>query len=139
MALTHLLDTSAWLAHVFDEPGAEQVTRLFEDPEIVVGVSVLSLLETHGRFRAKGRGAEYQVMLETYRRLFDRILPVDEAIVLRAMSLRQTAPTRVPTIDTLIAATAAHHAAALVHRDPHLAALPDVAQVVLGREDIEHG
>ena len=123
MAFTHLLDTSAWLAHVFDEPGAEEVTALFDDPEVTIAISVLSLLETHGRFGARGRAAEYEGMLETYRLLFNRILPVDEAIVLRAMALRQTAAVRVPAIDALIAATAAYHDAVLVHRDPHFLAL----------------
>ena len=135
MALTHLLDTSAWLAHVFNEPGAGEVTALFENSEATVGISVLSLLETHGRFRARGQADEYREMLETYRRLFDRILPVDEAIVLRAIALREAAPARVPAIDALIAATAAQHAAALVHRDQHLATLSDVAQVVLAQEE----
>ena len=134
MALTHLLDTSAWLAHVFDEPGAEEVTALFENSEATVGISVLSLLETHGRFSARGQVDEYGEMVETYRRLFDRILPVDEAIVLRAIALRGVAAARVPAIDALIAATAAQHSASLVHRDPHLAGLSPqaVAQVVLG-------
>lgn len=124
MALTHLLDTSAWLAHVFNEAGADEVTALFANSEAAVGVSVLSLLETHGRLRNRGQGDEYEEMLEIYRRLFDKILPVDEAIVLRAISLRETAATRLPAIDALIAATAAHHRAILVHRDPHFAALP---------------
>lgn len=47
------------------------------------------------RFAARGQVAEYEGMLETYRRLFNRILPVDEAIVLRAMALRQTAAARI--------------------------------------------
>ncbi len=124
MALTHLLDTSAWLAHIFDEPGADALTALLENKEAELGISTLSIVEAHGRFRDRGREFEFDEMLDIYRRLFSQILPVSEAIALRAIVLRKAASTRVPAIDALIAATAAHHGAILVHRDPHFTALP---------------
>lgn len=123
MALTHILDTSAWLAHIFDEPGADAITALLENKETELGVSTLSIVEAHGRFRARGRESEFDEMLDIYRRLFTHILPVSEAIALRAIVLREAASARVPAIDSLIAATAAHHGAILVHRDPHFLAL----------------
>lgn len=125
MALTHLLDTSAWLAHIFDEPGADAITALLEHEDTESGISVLSLIEVYGRFRARGRAAEFDEVLEIYRRLFTRILPVSEAIALRAVALRQAATARVPAIDAMIAATAAHHSAVLVHRDPHFLSIAD--------------
>jgi predicted nucleic acid-binding protein len=125
MALTHLLDTSAWLAHIFDEPGADAITALLENMETELGISTLSIVETHGRFRARGRESEFDEMLDIYRRLFTRILPVSEAIALRAIVLREAASARVPAIDSLIAATAAHHGAILVHRDPHFLAVAE--------------
>ncbi len=124
MGLTHLLDSSAWLAHIFDEPGADAITALLEAEDTELGISVLSVVEVHGRFRARGRAAEFDEVLEIYRQLFTRILPVSEAIAMRAVALRQEATARVPAIDSLIAATAAHHGAILVHRDGHFAALP---------------
>lgn len=124
MSLTHLLDSSAWLAHIFDEPGADAITALLEDEEMELGISVLSVVEVHGRFRARGRADEFDEVLEIYRQLFTRILPVSEAIALRAVALRQGATARVPAIDSLIAATAAHHGATLVHRDAHFLAIP---------------
>lgn len=134
MSLTHLLDSSAWLAHIFDEPGADAITALLEDEEMELGISVLSVVEVHGRFRARGRADEFDEVLEIYRQLFTRILPVSEAIALRAVALRQAATARVPAIDSLIAATAAHHGAILVHRDAHFLAIPDdkLTQEMLG-------
>lgn len=41
-----------------------------------------------------------------------------------AIHLRAVTPQRLPMIDGLIAATAAVHGLTLVHRDPHLAAIP---------------
>lgn len=124
MALTHLLDTSAWLAHVFDEPGAEAITALLEDPNIELAVSALSIVEVHGRFSARGRTAEFDEVLDIYRQLFSRILPVSEAIAIQAIALREEASARIPAIDSLIAATAAHHNATLIHKDQHFSALP---------------
>ena len=130
---TYLLDTSAWLAHVFGEPGADQVTTLFEDPDATIALSAPSILEAHARFQARGRLDEFEEMLEMYRQLLSRIYPVDEPVAIRAVALRQGTTTRVPAIDTMIAATAAHHNATLVHRDPHFAGLPaeSVAQLSL--------
>ena len=131
---TYLLDTSAWLAHVFDEPGADEVTALFADPETTIVISVLSILETQARFRAKNRAHEFSEMLETYRLLFTRIYPAGEAVILGAIALREASTGRLPAMDSLIAATAAHHHATLVHRDPHFGGLPpeSVVQLLLG-------
>jgi predicted nucleic acid-binding protein len=122
--LTHLLDTSAWLAHLLGEPGAHEVTALFEDAHTAVGISVLSIVELQGRLRATDRGVEFKDTLELYRQLFDAIVPANEAVALRATDLREVASTRLPAIDSLIAATAAVHDAVLVHRDPHFRAIP---------------
>ena len=51
--MTHLLDTSALLAHYLAEHGAERVQALFEDAAVEAGASILSLYEfelrLHGR------------------------------------------------------------------------------------------
>ena len=131
--VTHLLDTSAWLAHILAEPEAATITALIADEHVGLGISILSLIEAHARFRAIGRAAEFDEMFESYRPVFERIFIVDEDIALRAITLREVAATRLPAIDSLIAATAAHHHATLVHRDPHFAGLPpeSVAQLPL--------
>ena len=43
--MTHLLDTSALLAHYLAEPGATRVQALFEDTAVVAGTSILALFE----------------------------------------------------------------------------------------------
>ena len=53
------------------------------------------------------------------------VIPVDEAVLDLAFELRRTATARLALADCLIAATAAHHRAILVHRDSHFAALPE--------------
>ena len=135
--ITHVLDTSAWLAHLFQEPGYKQVSELLLEPDNRIGVSVLSLIEVYGRMRHLNIHKRFENVVAQYRDVFAQIIPVSEAIALRAVALREAAAARVPAIDTLIAATAAHHSAALIHRDPHLAALPGeaVVQVVIGREE----
>ena len=134
--LTHVLDTSAWLAHTLNESGGDDITHLFEDPDTVVGVSVLSFLEVNAVFRAKGLEPEFHEILESYRQLFNRILPIDEAVVLRAITLRESAVKRLPALDFLIAATAAHHNAILVHRDRHFLVVPGelLQQKMIGTE-----
>lgn len=123
--VTHILDTSAWLAHLFREPGSEVVSTLLLDTSARVGVTALSIVEVHARIRAQGIEHRFLEVVEEYRGLFAQIVPVDEAVALRAVALRQAATARVPAIDVLIAATAAHHNAILVHRDAHFLSIAE--------------
>ena len=123
--ITHILDSSAWLAHIFEEPGGDEVTALFEDPETEIGISVLSLLEVHVQFRIKDRTDDFHEMVESYRPLFSRIIIANEPVILRAVNLREAASARLPAIDSMIAATAALQGAVLVHRDAHFLSIPD--------------
>ena len=52
--MTHLLDTSALLAHYLAEPGAERAQSLFEDDAVVAGASILSLYEFELRLHQLG-------------------------------------------------------------------------------------
>lgn len=52
-------------------------------------------------------------------------LPVDEEIAQQALLLRSASSHRLPTIDCLIAATAAVQRVTLVHRDPHFTVIPE--------------
>jgi predicted nucleic acid-binding protein len=122
--LTHLLDTSAWIAHLQREPGWDVVSELLGDPQTQVGVSTLSLVELHAQMRSGGREDEFTDVVDDYRELFSQIASFDETIALLTVSLRQSAETRVPAVDAMIAATAAHHGAILVHRDPHFLTIP---------------
>ncbi|MCO5195755.1 MAG: PIN domain-containing protein [Anaerolineae bacterium] len=122
--MTHLLDSSAWLAHLFGEPGVDDVTRLFNDPNVKVSISALSIPEVYGRLSALGQQIHWTGVWENYSALFSKVLAADAPIAHRAIQLRAATPQRLPTVDALIAATAAEHDLILVHRDPHLSAIP---------------
>lgn len=120
----YLLDSSAWLAHLLGEPGMEQVNLLFDDPRAEISISVLSIPEVYGRLRAMGKQEYWPSVWESYTALFTRMLATDEKIARQAIVLRASMPERLPTVDGLIAATAGVHGLILIHRDPHLAAIP---------------
>ena len=123
--MTHLLDTSALLAHYLGEPGAERVQVLFEDEAVVAGTSILSLYEFELRLHQLGVDATNRgVELNRYRALLNEVVDVDEAVRSEAIRLRTSATAHVAAMDVLIAATASVKNATLVHRDPHFAAVP---------------
>ena len=123
--MTHLLDTSALLAHYIAEPGAERVQALFEDDAVVTGASILSLYEFELRLHQLGVDAATRTSeLSRYRALLDEVVDVDETVRSEAISLRTSATAHVAAMDVLIAATASVRNATLVHRDPHFTAIP---------------
>ena len=123
--MTHLLDSSAWLAHLFGEPGVDEVGLLFDDPNTRVSVSVLSIPEVFARLKAIGREAHWSEVWTLYSDIFSGVIAADEAIAHQAVRLRSETLERLPTIDGLIAATALIRQLTLVHRDPHIAAIAD--------------
>lgn len=135
--LTYLFDTSAWLAHIFKEPGWEELNALFDESNTSIGISVVSLPELQSRLKALGKDNQFEPLLDVYRPLFDRIVPVDEAIAMTAISLKRQATERLPGFDALIAATASQHDAVLVHRDGHFQSVPTdrLKQKYLGNTD----
>jgi predicted nucleic acid-binding protein len=123
--MTHLLDTSALLAHYLAEPGATRVQALFEDESVVAGTSILALFEFDLRLHQLGLDAPTRTAeLNRYRALLNEIVSVDEAVRGEAVRLRTSASSRVASMDILIAASASLRNATLVHRDPHFAAIP---------------
>lgn len=123
--MTHLLDTSALLAHYLAEPGAEQVQALFENEAVEVGVSILSLYEFEFRLHRLGvPEADRIIELNRYRTLLNEIQDVNESVRREAIRLRVNATAHIAAMDVLIAASASLNKAALVHRDPHFNAVP---------------
>jgi predicted nucleic acid-binding protein len=120
----YLLDSSAWLAHLFGEPGVEHVNLLFDDPYAEISISVLSLPEIYARLRSLGKQEQWHTIWETYSILFTRVISTSEAVAHQAIVLRTASQERLPTIDGLIAATAIVHELTLVHRDQHIATIP---------------
>ena len=123
--MTHLLDTSALLAHYLAEPGAERVQALFEDDTVVAGASILALYEFELRLHQLGVDAANRTTeLNRYRALLNEVVVVDEAVRSEAIRLHTSATAHVAAMDILIAATASLGNATLVHRDPHFGAIP---------------
>jgi len=122
--MTHLLDSSAFLAYFFNEPGKPRVEQLLTDETASLGLSVLTASEFWSRLKQEGREAVFDEEWADHLPLFDAILPVDWAVTQRAVAIRRATPSRLPTIDSLIAASAAVQSAVLVHRDPHFRAIP---------------
>jgi predicted nucleic acid-binding protein len=122
--MTHLLDSSAFFAFFFDEPGRQRVEELLREPAFEMGLSVLTSVELWARLRAEGRDAVFEQEWEDYLPLFERIVSVDLPLCLKAVGLRRAATARLPTIDSLIAAAAVEYDAVLVHRDPHFTSIP---------------
>lgn len=134
LPLTHLLDTSALIAHFREEAGWEVVDALIADEAHGVRICSVSWLEFRNRLYELTPDAEERSgAMQIYRALLGEGIPTNDAIAHRAHLLRQTAKERLPNMDALIAATAAEHGAVLVHRDPHMAGIPtaSVSQLVL--------
>jgi predicted nucleic acid-binding protein len=123
--MTHLLDSSAFFAFFFDEPGRQRVEELFQDPSTSVGLSVLTAVEFWARLKAEGREEAFEQEWDDHLPLFEGLAAADSATCLRAVKLRRAATGRLPTIDSVIAASAILAGAILVHRDPHFIAIPD--------------
>jgi predicted nucleic acid-binding protein len=134
MTVTHVLDTSALLAHYFDEPGADMVQRLWSSASGKPGICAVTVTELKTRLAEElVDEAEAQQALDAYLDELTVCLPVDRKVAELAWQVRESASRRIPLVDALIAATARAFDAVLVHRDPHLACIPGkvVGQVVL--------
>jgi predicted nucleic acid-binding protein len=119
----HLLDTSAVLTLIEDEPGADRVEALLRGGDVLLPWTVL--LEAHyvsqqerGRAEADRRYALLLALGATV------IWEMDEPILLTASEIK--AQHRVSLADALIAAYAVRGNARLVHKDPEYAALEGV-------------
>lgn len=122
--MTHLLDTTALLALMLDEAGADDVQALVDDERTRLAVSVLTKAEVWARLKSLGREAAFEEEWKFILPLFDAVLPVDQAVVDQSIALRRGTPERLPATDSMIAATAAVHGVALVHRDEHFRFIP---------------
>jgi len=125
MTPPYVLDTSALLAHFLNEPGWEIVEGLLEKEAHAVHINAVAWLEFQVRLKEivpdKSRRARAS---QIYTELLNGALPVTRDTAAVAFELREATASRLPNSDALIAATAKMKNATLVHRDPHLAAIP---------------
>lgn len=132
--MSYLLDTSALVAHFFEEPGARETQAIFDLGRDEVAVSAVSVAEFETRLSQEGMDEDERVFAcLNYFSLLARVLPVMQRTGHIAAELRSRTPERLPLVDALIAATAKEHDLMLVHRDTHMAVIPasDVSQLVL--------
>ena len=123
--MTHLLDTSAILAHYLDEPGADEVENLLSQGPGVVALAAPSWVELDTRLRELVSEVEVwaNVFLQ-YTVSLTTLLPVDAESCLAAIRLRHATPGRLPLAEALIAGVADAAGLILVHRDPHFDTIP---------------
>ncbi len=133
--MTHLLDTSAILAHYLDEPGADEVESLLAQGPSVVALAAPSWVEFDTRLRDLVTEAEVRenVFLQ-YTTSLTTLLPVDAESSIAAIRLRNTASSRLPLADALIAGVADGANLILVHRDPHFDTIPGLKVLRLPNE-----
>jgi predicted nucleic acid-binding protein len=124
-AITHILDTSAILAHYFGEPGAAEVDAVWRQKGSAPAICVLTIPELRTRLQAEiGDPAEVERAFDLYVNHLTSSVPVDRATAEAAMQLRQSSSSRLPLVDACIAGCARQNRCVLVHRDPHLDGLP---------------
>jgi len=121
--MTHLLDTSAILTYYFEEGGADRVQTFLADTKNPPLICCITELEFWARLKSLGAEAlfgsdwpELSNLLRTY--------SLDVQIVGRAVEIRHACCERLPTVDSLIAATASFHNMVLIHRDSHFESIP---------------
>ena len=132
--VSYVLDTSALMAHVLSEPGWDIVDELLQEHSEDAAISAVTWLEFNILARANASDAEAVAeVLALYQDLLADAIPATREVAAVALELRTLAAKRLPNADALIAATAQLAGATLVHRDPHLAGIPQnvVKQIVL--------
>lgn len=123
--ITHVFDTSAILAHYFHEPGAELVNELLADNSVEVGIPATELLELKRQLtRTLPDSAEVQRAFHLYADELIATIPVTREIVTRALLLIEKTGDRISPLEAILAATAQHEGAILVHRTTPLSVLP---------------
>jgi len=140
--VTHVLDTSALLAHYFDEPGADVVEQLWATGSARPGVSAVTVAELRHRLDEEmSDSGEAREAADAYLNELTVCLPVDRMVAEFAWQLKEAIAERIPLADALIAATARAAGAVLVHRNPHFERIPHtvVDQVVLPLKTGEQG
>ncbi|MBI4328089.1 MAG: PIN domain-containing protein [Chloroflexi bacterium] len=123
--INHVLDTSAILAHYLREPGAEDVNAILAQGPEAAGISLIALVELRGRLaEVAPNPQEAERAFKLYTEMLTTVLPFSRETADAAMDLRSATHPRFPLVDALIAASAKQYGAVLVHRDPHMAAVP---------------
>ena len=128
MRPAHLLDTSAVLAHLLQEHGADTVEHCISMEGGRSAISVISWVEFQ-LFLARSDypRADATKIIGLYRDVLGSPLPIDDSVGEAALALRAQTPTRIHLTDLLVAACAKEHGMKLVYRDKHIQGIPEKA------------
>jgi len=116
----YLMDTSALLTLIEDEPGADRVKEIFRRGQVILPwVALMEVyymtLQEHGQQEAETRFAMLRHSSA------EIIWNMDEATVIRAGRIK--AANKVPFADSVISSLAIQTESILVHKDPEYEAL----------------
>lgn len=122
-ALTHLLDTSALVAHFKEEPGWQEVDCLLAAEPAAAAVCVVTWFEFRILLASwiadKG---EQEDILALYQGVLETAYPITLDVTRAAYAVRAFG--RIPLADAFVAGCAKVHGLTLVHRDQHLKQVP---------------
>jgi len=116
----YLMDTSALLTLIEDEPGADRVKEIFRRGQVILPwVALMEVyymtLQEHGQQEAETRFAMLRHSSA------EIIWNMDEATIIRAGKIK--AANKVPFADSVISSLAIQTESILVHKDPEYEAL----------------
>ena len=122
--MNYFFDTSALVVHALDLPGAAEVQSIMDQEEAGLFASALSLFELAGVLKRTGAGDRTEEFWRIYAEGLE-IVAADAPLTCSAWILREKVGQRIPIADAIIAASAQAVEATLVHRDVHLARIPE--------------
>ena len=122
----YLLDTSAILALLEDEPGADRVEQILRNEPVMLPF-VVFLEVYYLSFQERGEEVAYRRYMMLQGLKADRVNEVTETVLLTAGRLK--ARYQLSFADAIIAAFARVRSAVLVHKDPEYAALAGDVQL----------
>jgi len=111
---TYVLDASALLAYIYDEPGADRVEAILKGEEVYMSAATLGEV-FYVVMQEEGKEAALQA-LARIRNIGISIVPLDEGLALSTANLKGFSG--IPYVDGMAAATALEYDATLVTLDP---------------------
>ena len=129
--LAYVLDTSAWLTLIEDEPGSKIVQGILEqarDGEAVVFISFMSFMEVYYITLQERDEKEALARVNLIAAL--PVLRIESNEALNVMAAELKAAHRLSVADAWIAALAKERGATLVHKDPEFKQVETEIQVL---------
>ena len=127
----YVLDTSAWLTLIEDEPGADTVQSLLEAAQAggaILLTSFMSYMEVYYITRQERGVEEAQARIDLMTAL--PVLRIESSARLSVQAAEIKATRRVSVADAWIAALAGEHEATLVHKDPEFDLVAELVQTL---------